>query len=1508
MVSLEQYRITIGTFSGNTRESNIGSKCVAIEGNVYLMVFAISMLLLLAGDVETNPGPSRNQLILAKLDKLKAFLSEPKKAVLVPNSSQKQILKNIAKTLEIINEKKIIKVDSNAKRRLEKVRLLQISHETFKPNLHELTVDPIGDEHKVYKDKDIQVYIKRVKFAKQRNFAMLDYQYQVKVKQSNNASPAPLFKDVADNLHLALTKLVKELQQQLDPKKHSQIYFCFIHPDLAANIFTGNYPLYPTNSEKITDEVFQRLASTLRSFQHIALDSSFEIRIKILSVDHIAQKLQKGSLKWKNIVGVKTKRLSYHNILSNETLKSMITIPDNVRFKNKCLPAAVLLGFYFSRYCKNRYDKNIAKEDAKIYTSIKRINQQITREMRLNHSIRAQQTLLCLIGEFVAKLGYKSQGPYEMTEFLQKSSDLLNVRFHVFSNQGNRRCFVYPVEFDHKMPQIYLYNEIGESRCQNNVTHMSLITNINSFMKHSGYPCLYCNKIRYSFYHHCAKKGVCCFSCRRINLTDPCTYVDSNNKRTFCFKLPTTNRERIVCNDCNITIQTRECAKKHKGNIKVCQKGFYCNNCRSFNLRPNKNISIKQLKEKHKCDEELCRLCFDYFSVDENHLCKMRSQGPQNYMKNLAFFDLESFTGTDSQACSHCYEIEQVYILQHQDTVRKLTELRDLLVEIVASTRDRLSEQEFFSHIFNNNNFDEDYVFSMLGSIDVSIYKKYFTDKDWCTVLLKRSEVSKLIQMSVLEAGRARCGIHLDRIETDDTVHIPNYAVLYYESETHGKFNRIDFADKAMEHENDCCILPSVYETSYLPDFIDNMVKTKKVRGMKTQTSGSVTKFPLIVKTVNNSNQRVEQAAEAMEDVESNDFINYDCDVEMDSEYEDMSGDDDEGEVPLGENPNKRNIPMFGHMPDLESIKSFPVIDKLLLFICNESFRNYVFISHNGSAYDMQFICEACYRHGIAPKMITRDMRILQLTITQFNITFLDSIQYVSGSLDSLTKTFHLEAEKGFFPHGFNLPENYNYDGSCPPVECFESFNDSEEMLLKKAKFVNQLVFTRYNWNFKNEIAMYCNQDVKVLCQAMCLFLKQSITFQLELIVRLDKENQLGKPPIPEIKQSIPFLHPFTTPFLTLSGWVFGVWRKLFLPMYKIYSLKDEKGLTSIEVSAAEREYVLYKQWKNPKLKIFSTYTSEKPARFGNYIPDYYIPQLSEVGWMHGCYWHAHRIQDGCKDRGQKWADEGTTNFVGNSFAGEQFSFKKQQHYLKATCGIQYSNQKVMWTCQWKALKTFPLENLLPREREEALEVRKFMAHFYDNRPAERLAPRTGLRGGKVESFIFKWRKEDNPKKTLHYYDYNSLYPSVSSNKKNPFPVGKPTIYITPEQIETIQFDKKSAYIIKAEKKVRVKGVGQAKVIPPVALIPFLQYRIKQKYAEKTISAMCRTCAEKSLQKPCQHSDNERAFVSVWTLDELAYAKSIGYKLVQIYEAYVYEETQPIFSTFLETLAKYKVT
>jgi hypothetical protein len=60
-------------------------------------------------------------------------------------------------------------------------------------------------------------------------------------------------------------------------------------------------------------------------------------------------------------------------------------------------------------------------------------------------------------------------------------------------------------------------------------------------------------------------------------------------------------------------------------------------------------------------------------------------------------------------------------------------------------------------------------------------------------------------------------------------------------------------------------------------------------------------------------------------------------------------------------------------------------------------------------------------------------------------------------------------------------------------------------------------------------------------------------------------------------------------------------------------------------------------------------------------------------------------------------------------------------------------------------------------------------------------------------------------------------------------------------------------------------------------------------------------------KRPCSHSIEERAFTSSWCCVEIGYALQLGYQILETYEAYIYEQNQPIFKHFLEELGKYKV-
>jgi len=166
---------------------------------------------------------------------------------------------------------------------------------------------------------------------------------------------------------------------------------------------------------------------------------------------------------------------------------------------------------------------------------------------------------------------------------------------------------------------------------------------------------------------------------------------------------------------------------------------------------------------------------------------------------------------------------------------------------------------------------------------------------------------------------------------------------------------------------------------------------------------------------------------------------------------------------------------------EVEDQKIFHNIDQFCHWLLQEENFGMVVVFHNGRSYDFHFIREWMLSndHSWHFDCIKRGNKMISMTLTasvngKKKITLLDSISFLTSSLSSLAKQYGV-SEKGYFPHRFNIPENFTYVGLIPDVKFF--YEDSSEFLQWHQEQVdNQVV-----WNFKEEIRKYCVQDVNIL-------------------------------------------------------------------------------------------------------------------------------------------------------------------------------------------------------------------------------------------------------------------------------------------------------------------------------------------------------------------------------------------------------------------------------------------
>jgi hypothetical protein len=147
---------------------------------------------------------------------------------------------------------------------------------------------------------------------------------------------------------------------------------------------------------------------------------------------------------------------------------------------------------------------------------------------------------------------------------------------------------------------------------------------------------------------------------------------------------------------------------------------------------------------------------------------------------------------------------------------------------------------------------------------------------------------------------------------------------------------------------------------------------------------------------------------------------------------------------------------------------------------------------HNFSYFDGIFILKLLPLLGKVPNPIVRNSRIIKLTLEHdkgYRLYFHDSYLLLPSSLDKLGKSFNVE-NKGIFPLLFvnNKAISLNYKGEVPEYKYFININYSD-YLNYKLKFMNK------EWNLKEELIKYCEQDVVTLHQVISKFSKE--TFDL---------------------------------------------------------------------------------------------------------------------------------------------------------------------------------------------------------------------------------------------------------------------------------------------------------------------------------------------------------------------------------------------------------------------------
>ena len=252
-----------------------------------------------------------------------------------------------------------------------------------------------------------------------------------------------------------------------------------------------------------------------------------------------------------------------------------------------------------------------------------------------------------------------------------------------------------------------------------------------------------------------------------------------------------------------------------------------------------------------------------------------------------------------------------------------------------------------------------------------------------------------------------------------------------------------------------------------------------------------------------------------------------------------------------------------------------------------------IVVAHNFQGYDGYFIKEHLIENAIHYEIIYRGAKSLSLKVPEWDIRFIDSLNFIPMSLAKFPKTFGQdELCKGYFLHMFNKEENQNYVG---PIPCKNDYGVNFMKPGEREAFIawhDKQVAKNYRYDFREEIIKYCRSDVDIL-RKCCLLYREMF------------RNETG-------------IDPFNKA-LTIASYCQEVYLTNFLKKDTIAVFNNDRQ-QKIKQSNKAVKWLSYISEKEDLYIRHVRNGGEK--RFGDYSLDGYCEETHTAYEFQGCYWH----------------------------------------------------------------------------------------------------------------------------------------------------------------------------------------------------------------------------------------------------------------------------------------------
>jgi len=595
------------------------------------------------------------------------------------------------------NENEPLRSRSNSD--ASQVSFIEENEENLPPiNIEEIANGPYDQGQVIYQgvQSNLRLKIKKIRHQRETDF-LEDHLFEISVNEIERRQRSPLLITLLMIFRTALINILNDLSRFYDEENNHQMYVTVIDDSINHGLNTGNYNVR-TDPELVTDRILTMLYNFLTSHMSLRLNQSFRFNIKVLSVRHARERVQRGGFNPHILNGTfKINKKKYVFFLP-EGFENY----ENV-FSQNCLLISTILGHYLNKYLEIE-----GKNYLTVYKTFTQINSE-----NLNLKKEAGSLLLEEAKRVALEIGIDFFGPHSLEELAPKITTYFGCQLIVFNNLvGEKIAYMYPSSFDETKETIFLLQDMTPD----GKSHISLINKIKAFFRFNFTICLYCEKVYKAHstlrvIHNC-KKRTLCESCNRFKANTD-TYLNKENLINYCVN----GDLSFKCNKCEKTMNNNFCFKYHR-----CF-GFFCLQCNTF-VKRKVFKSLEETKLLHKCFEKFCRVCKIIFTSNMPHYCKLKKTTFDKHQPSLGFFNFQ-IVGNNSE-CFECF--------QNRNTLRLSLQLEwhEFLLLDDENLKEKYLCQNHKQKTLNQDSFVNLATLKLENNLRGTFETKIFYDDDMC--------------------------------------------------------------------------------------------------------------------------------------------------------------------------------------------------------------------------------------------------------------------------------------------------------------------------------------------------------------------------------------------------------------------------------------------------------------------------------------------------------------------------------------------------------------------------------------------------------------------------------------------------------------------------------------------------------------------------------------------------------------------------------------------------------